>query len=429
MTEIAQHGLHPDAERLNAFAEQALGESERDQVLRHLAVCGRCRQVVALSHEAAQEEEFGQVAAIAAAHPVVQPTAWWKRWRLVWAPAAMASALAVTSVSVYLRQVEHRNAAIRIAEPSQEKDAAAASAPPPRELAEAAPPPASPAVVAPAAKTPKARASGATPGSAMPGSRQRQHDGLVLAGKMQSLAQPALDQPAPAQPPFAQPPAAPINLAQGSPGEGFMSGAKPTMYKSSASMKLQTEKKEQDLERQQAQAGALHASLFAASAAPAAGTQSTGNSTSQGASDQTAAAAEQPAPRAASAASFGALGQLNSGLLTTAHVSGPPYLPSGLRTISIASSGDRRIALDEAGTLFVSVDAGQTWESVPRQWTGRPTMVRRAPESHIQQEPPAAQASGNQPGAAEPSTPAVFEMVNDAGQAWLSADGKTWTAK
>ncbi len=53
MTATSQHGFHPDAESLSAFAEQALGERERAEVLAHLAVCGRCRQVVALAREAA----------------------------------------------------------------------------------------------------------------------------------------------------------------------------------------------------------------------------------------------------------------------------------------------------------------------------------------------------------------------------------------
>jgi len=39
-------GPHPDAEALSAFAESALPERERAQVLAHLAECGDCRQVV-----------------------------------------------------------------------------------------------------------------------------------------------------------------------------------------------------------------------------------------------------------------------------------------------------------------------------------------------------------------------------------------------
>jgi len=44
---------HPDADLLAAFAEQALSATERDGVLEHLALCGDCREVVALSLPAA----------------------------------------------------------------------------------------------------------------------------------------------------------------------------------------------------------------------------------------------------------------------------------------------------------------------------------------------------------------------------------------
>jgi hypothetical protein len=44
---------HPDADLLAAFAEQALSATERDGVLQHLALCGDCREVVALSLPAA----------------------------------------------------------------------------------------------------------------------------------------------------------------------------------------------------------------------------------------------------------------------------------------------------------------------------------------------------------------------------------------
>jgi hypothetical protein len=40
------HGPHPDPDLLSAFAEKALPERDRAQVLAHLAECGDCRQVV-----------------------------------------------------------------------------------------------------------------------------------------------------------------------------------------------------------------------------------------------------------------------------------------------------------------------------------------------------------------------------------------------
>src|SRR5262245_14687613 len=40
---------HPDADVLTAFAEQALSAIERENVTGHLARCGECRGVIALS--------------------------------------------------------------------------------------------------------------------------------------------------------------------------------------------------------------------------------------------------------------------------------------------------------------------------------------------------------------------------------------------
>jgi hypothetical protein len=44
---------HPDADLLAAFAERSLSATERDGVLQHLALCGDCRDVVALALPAA----------------------------------------------------------------------------------------------------------------------------------------------------------------------------------------------------------------------------------------------------------------------------------------------------------------------------------------------------------------------------------------
>jgi hypothetical protein len=49
----APEQAHPDADLLAAFAEQALSATERGGVLEHLALCGDCREVVALALPAA----------------------------------------------------------------------------------------------------------------------------------------------------------------------------------------------------------------------------------------------------------------------------------------------------------------------------------------------------------------------------------------
>ena len=62
---------HPDANLLTAFAEQALSPTEREGVLAHLALCGDCRDVIALALPAADIE----AAPIAAEGDAVRATA------------------------------------------------------------------------------------------------------------------------------------------------------------------------------------------------------------------------------------------------------------------------------------------------------------------------------------------------------------------
>ena len=58
MNSTSQLDSHPDAESLNAFAERALPERERGQIVAHLAECSRCRQVIFLAQQAIAEMEM-----------------------------------------------------------------------------------------------------------------------------------------------------------------------------------------------------------------------------------------------------------------------------------------------------------------------------------------------------------------------------------
>ena len=105
MTAKSQFDVHPDAESLNAFAEQALGEREHAEVVAHLAECGRCRQVVFLAQEAA-----GGMEAAVAVNTVDRAAAtrrpWFRSWWLVWAPTAALAAVVGLAVYVHVRRVE-----------------------------------------------------------------------------------------------------------------------------------------------------------------------------------------------------------------------------------------------------------------------------------------------------------------------------------
>jgi hypothetical protein len=48
-SQVGRPDSHPDANLLTAFAEQALGDVDRQQVLEHLTQCGECREIVWLA--------------------------------------------------------------------------------------------------------------------------------------------------------------------------------------------------------------------------------------------------------------------------------------------------------------------------------------------------------------------------------------------
>ncbi len=86
---VLEPGMHPDAEQLSAFAEEALPVNERAEVMGPLAGCARCRMVVAL----ALPEEGP------AALPV-RRRAWWAGWRLAWPVLGLVAMLLLGFVAL-----------------------------------------------------------------------------------------------------------------------------------------------------------------------------------------------------------------------------------------------------------------------------------------------------------------------------------------
>jgi hypothetical protein len=83
---------HPDADLLTAFAERSLAVGERDHVLRHLAQCGDCREIVHLALPATE---------VAAPNTFSRQTqARWLRWPVLRWGVLAAGLLAVTSIGV-----------------------------------------------------------------------------------------------------------------------------------------------------------------------------------------------------------------------------------------------------------------------------------------------------------------------------------------
>jgi len=109
--------LHPDAEQLNAFAENALAAQERESVLEHLSACADCRDSVALAVAARPED---------AAMP--KPSRGGFRWATFqW--AAVAASVAIVTVAVIVVGPHQQQTAQRATETVALKQEPAPAAP------------------------------------------------------------------------------------------------------------------------------------------------------------------------------------------------------------------------------------------------------------------------------------------------------------
>lgn len=422
MTTTSQHGFHPDAESLNAFSEQALQERERAAVLAHLAVCGRCRQVVALAREAADADDK---TATVPPRKTIAPNAWWKQWRLVWVPTAVVAAFAAASISIYIEQADRHRPNIKIAEQNPAPSATSPSTTSPTEQAKVEPPAAAPA---PAPAHPVKRGHSAAPepppAPAPP----------VVAAQMPSESE--VPEPGAPEPRAmdrveayheAQPPAraeamqAPPELTAGimRPGD-----SQPNSGTWEAKQKQAEDHRQEETETSRMRsfkAKAATTGVHGANVAPPAGATETVTVTAAPQLETQPAAPPEPAPM---------LGIKSSWDVTTPEK--PIQLPSGLASVSIASRGHFLLAIDKAGALFLSEDRGVSWERIATQWTGRAVEVRRQVAANsAPQAAPAAQngTTGNSSADAGDASPPVisFELSNDKNETWVSTDGRTWT--
>jgi hypothetical protein len=168
--------------------------------------------------------------------------------------------------------------------------------------------------------------------------------------------------------------------------------------------------------------------LFTAGALPAQTPQVQKPSAASGANTSTAAYRQQPEMRADSIAAFGSM----HGAAAASFAARPVHLPSGLPVASLVSANHLLLAVDNAGTLFLSSNAGTTWQRIVSQWTGRAILLRTRP---LPAPPAVAAPSADTPvdsnGAlrSSPQPATILEIVNDQNQVWQSADGITWTSK
>jgi len=385
MNQAIQLDLHPDAESLNAFAEQALPEQERGQILEHLGVCDRCRQVVYLAQEMAVDAV--PVARAAVVRTAPRKTSWFGNGWFTWAPAAALAGIVGFAVFIHFRPagpgsevagVTPQNGG-GVPNPGRQRPAEAEVTPSPA-APRAARPSGGDAHAEPPVITSQEPRIAAVPAPGIP---------AEPASNTGTNAERAVAAPAPGASEYEfEPSQAGV---QGKPGTAVAAWqqqqARPL---SKAATKAEADKAGMDTRASRAES---NQGMPVGSAAP------------QPQYDV------QPAPsssydRNAAPSTSGTIAQGFTRKIT---------LPSGLGAASFATAQHLLLALDTSGGLYLSQDFGSHWAAVSHQWTGRAVSVR---------------LESGQSGPAPNNTAAErFEIVNDMNQVWVSTDGRYWKAK
>ena len=410
MNQAIQSGNHPDAESLNAFVEQALTGTEREQVLAHMATCGRCRQVVYLAQEAAGVE--GDLAARVVSDdggrdraPSLKPQRnWFGGWRLAWIPVA---ALAGFFGFAVLQHVRHTPLESQVAVNSlQEKGEESA---PSSRITN------SKAVDKTEAGSKRTKSSAQEQGLARAKSAPERSDSNTPMAKFDAVEQ-------------AKKPAerSADSVTRSSQNEGDkardsadVSNSVGAVYLSHQEAQEEALKKTENLDMDEQRRQKENKQLQTAQVSVVGGTGKPPSAPPVGqAGSASFGAAASPAANAPVANGQPTLSASNYKAATAGRVMADlkakrTLLPNGTAALSVTTAKGRTIALDPSGTMYMTEDAGKSWVSITSQWTGRAVLVRT-------RETPA------QADAVTPNNNAVFELVNDNIQTWVSSDGKIW---
>jgi hypothetical protein len=409
MSDLLQHGHHPDADQLIAFAERAMPEHERRETLAHLANCPDCRQIVFLAQQAA-----GSPTPLPHALPVRR--GWLRNWHNLWPlAAALACGLIVTAF------VHHRQSADL---PKQSESASISNAP----LPSTRPTLSAPVVSAPQpfpkmsapAKLPLARhPAPATARAGVPG-MSSVHGDLVANGAT-SPSQFRPGEFASSQQSSADAVAASPHALGGAVGGPIALGP-PSLRQKDA---LPTATPMAAGQAQTVEVQPENRLLSQRSVVSLARSESRQTDAQHGVSQTVTVNGAAPLVQTESAvlstSSF-------SGNATLAKSSKAP-LPSRKPAASTISNGQETLAVDTEGDLFLSKDPSIAWQRVTRQWTGKAVKVSLAEPSSTMQADVNASAGSSNVEAIRPKSKtkkAVFELTTDTGTTWSSPDGLIW---
>jgi hypothetical protein len=415
MSELLHYGHHPDADQLSAFAEHALPDHERLETLAHLAECADCRQIVFLAQGAQEAHD-------ALPHALPGRNGWWRNRRIFW---PLAAALTCGLLVIALMQ-RHRPTDL-----PQRSDVALESntpAPPSQPLPPQPVVPAPPESGAPLSAKSSATAKAASslrPGSAAPrvdvGGNASVNGNLATDHLKDNLSGFSRNAPAADQ-------QSANALSSGSQSMGGVISAPVAQAPLSQELKdgLLTDKREQTAALQSQN------QLFSQQATTPRSLSEPSQSNVPPSTSQTVAVTSAP-PVLQTENAVVSAGVFSLGRTAQAKSARAP-LPSKRPAASTISNGLETLAVDSAGDLFLSKDAGMRWQRVTHQWTGKAVKVSLAsPASTTQPVPSKVRSTGATPTTSfETVTPAAvapgvgFELTTDTGAIWSSPDGLVW---
>ena len=397
MKPMIQPGTHPDAEVLTGFAEQLLSETERKDVLAHMATCGRCREVVFLAQKSVEADE-----PVRAVSQVPEPTTgggWFSGWKWSWIPVAALAGVVGFAV-------------IRHEKRASESETRMAQALAPPEVVQSEPVAKAPAAEPAEKQTRPTRRAEAKQKLSAPERSDRDamfdrksldEEDKVAARKKDEAAKES-DQ---------------LSAAALKDSGGSAHGALGARAKTSGVGGPMAQNQVQQQNNAQLQQNYANEDRQNSGNKPESSTIRLGSS-SETVTVQASGGPlpVSPAPAAAPAVS---MTQMESAMVSEGSLekrkAGKPVLPSKLAAVSEATSAERVVAIDTAGAVFLSEDGGRHWKLVTTQWIGRAVMVKA--------EPPAVGAVG---GLLKQSMER-FELMTDQHETWVSDDGRTWTLK
>lgn len=415
---MIQPGTHPDAESLTALAEQLLSGAEKEQLLAHMAVCSRCREIVFLAQRAAEAESPAPVLEEQTSRGSVARR-WFGGWRWAWVPVAALAGFVGFAVVQHARH--------------------AASAP--QQVAQYAPAN-TPVMNATAAKSVEApaqqQAFKRSPANELESARKK--DNQLGARDDRALNKKA-SEPARQKDQLLGGAGGSFGAAT---GQGFSSASThgtiavrakvaPSMGGPAALNQLQAQNQVQQNNALQSQQingalktlqanNTLHLDAVRQSPSPVAANKPTTPPPPQSVNETVNVQAEPVVPVASAAAAapvpqiaslqteertLGVANQLSRGKAAKLK------LPGGASPLSATSAGRRTLAIDTTGALFLSEDSGKHWQPIKSQWTGRAVLVR-------------AKLTGQPNAMLSLEQQSHFELVTDKLQTWSSPDGITW---